>query len=517
LKIFINKKKLNDISLIITIFVFIILSIILILNHEFWRDEARSWHLASESNSLGELIQTTRIAEGTPSLWYIILYFLSHFITDNIESMKVLHLIISTATAFLIIRYAPFKYYIKIMMVFGYYLFYEYSIISRNYALGVFLIILFCVLYKKRYKNLPFLGIILFFAGQVNTPSFILSFALFIFVIIDITRNRTKTHKRSVFLTLFIFIFILSLVIFAWQLIPQTKSGTIFSISKTANEFINTFDLKSLVSETSEQIITAYMPLPVIDLEFWNTGLIADILLKDYSIPRVILASVMMIFPIFIMNKKIIYVYIFCSLFFITGFSIYKDPLRLLGYQFILLFISIWLSNLDDNEEYNIIKKAKLKKIQRIFLTFLLLFSLAGSTIAFYYDYKYPFSNGKYVAEYIENNYVVEDVLIIGYEDSKAETVAGYLDSEIYYVQSGKYQKLVKWDERKKLDAIDYREILSKVYVLIPDASEKDILIISSRYKISEAEQNGLDLALIKSFENAIVDSENYYLYLLES
>jgi hypothetical protein len=75
----------------------------------------------------------------------------------------------------------------------------------------------------------------------------------------------------------------------------------------------------------------------------------------------------------------------------------------------------------------------------------------------------------------------------------------------------------VKWDERKKLDAIDYREILSKVYVLIPDAPDKDIFIVSSRQKISEKERNGLNLKLIKRFENAIVNSENYYLYSLES
>jgi hypothetical protein len=404
------------------------------------------------------------------------------------------------------------------MLVFGYYLFYEFSIISRNYALGIFLIILFCALYKKRYKNFLYLGIILFFAGQVNTLSFIISSVLFIYMIIDMLKNKITINKKKLFITPLVFIFIIGIAIFAWQLVPQISGGNIFSISETASDYLHSFNLKTFIDEVSGQIITAYMPLPIIGLEFWNTGLVSEVLLNDLLFLKAFLAISLMVFPIFIIEIKIIYVYIFCSLFLIPGFSLYKDPVRLLGYQFILFMVSIWLSNIDDDNNYLInIKRSTLLKAQRVFISFLLAISVAGSAIAFYYDYNYPFSNGKYVAEYIKNNYRVNDILIIGYEDSKAETVAGYLDSDIYYVQSEKYQKLVKWDEREELDKIDYREILSKVYVLIPDAPDKDIFIVSSRQKISEKERNGLNLKLIKRFENAIVNSENYYLYSLES
>ncbi|GAI09525.1 unnamed protein product, partial [marine sediment metagenome] len=187
--------------------IFLILSIILIYHHEFWRDEIISWHFGSESSSFTEFLKVVRLDGTNTYSWYAILYFISHFITDNIESMKVVHLAISTVSIFLILKYAPFNKIIRAMIVFGYFLFYEYSIISRNYALGILFIVIFCILYKNKYRNILTLGIVLFLMGQGSILSFLISIAFFLMLVFEliadwkgIRKSINKVHLTVTFL-----------------------------------------------------------------------------------------------------------------------------------------------------------------------------------------------------------------------------------------------------------------------------------------------------------------------------
>ena len=148
--------------------VFLTISIALIYHHEFWRDEITTWHLGSENSSINEFIANMKNNVGHPYLWFFILYLISHFITQNPESMKIAHLAVSTISVFLILKYAPFNKIIRVMLIFGYFFFYEYSIVSRDYAIGVLFIIIFCVLYINKYKNILPISIVLFFIGQSN-------------------------------------------------------------------------------------------------------------------------------------------------------------------------------------------------------------------------------------------------------------------------------------------------------------------------------------------------------------
>jgi len=140
---------------------FLSLSILLVLKHELWRDEVKTWLVGSESISIRNFIYNIRENHGQPYLWSFIQYLISHYIGYYIEAVKIVHLIISTSTAFLVLKFAPFNKLIRALIIFSYFFFFEYSILSRNYAIGILSIIIFCILYKNKYKNLIFLGIAL--------------------------------------------------------------------------------------------------------------------------------------------------------------------------------------------------------------------------------------------------------------------------------------------------------------------------------------------------------------------
>jgi hypothetical protein len=126
---------------------FFLLGLLVLLRHEMWQDEWQAWLLARESSSLADLFQNIRY-EGHPCLWYLALFVISRFTTDPL-GMQLLHLMIATGTVYIFLKYSPFTRLQKILFIFGYFPFYEYCAISRNYGLGVLSLFSFCAVFAS--------------------------------------------------------------------------------------------------------------------------------------------------------------------------------------------------------------------------------------------------------------------------------------------------------------------------------------------------------------------------------
>ena len=435
--------------------IFLILGAILIIQHEFWSDEAYTWLLGAVSSSLKEFIANMKVNAGHPYLWTTILYFVSHFITRNVESMKIIHLAISTTSVFLLLKYAPLNKILKIMLAFSYFLFYEYSIISRNYALGVLLIIIFCVLYKNKYKNIIPLAIVLFLMGQVNIYSFVISIVLFLTLLFEfiLDRKYIRENIRKVCIIILVVIVIAEILLVYWQLGSQIPAGStdssVFSIFiKTTEEYVGK------IQHISNGIISAFMPIPQFKLTFWGSNLILSFLSRHNIIYTYMLSLLLLIIPIFILKRRAVFLYIIGSIgiFFIPLF-IHLASLRHIGNLFILFIACIWISNINKEERYLINFKGGINKIiQAIFIILVLVPALIGSLVAFYGDYKYPFTMGKSAAKYIEDNFDLDDIVIIGYPGGRTQIISVYLDKDIYYPQFGEFRQLITVDERIGID-----------------------------------------------------------------
>src|SRR6185436_17354560 len=113
--------------------IYFALSLIGILHHEAWLDETHHFLLARDSNSLRELAYNAHY-DGHPLLWNIMLFAITRF-TPNLFYMQLLHIFIALTAVIIFLRNAPFHDLFKILFVFGYFMLYEYNIISRNYAI----------------------------------------------------------------------------------------------------------------------------------------------------------------------------------------------------------------------------------------------------------------------------------------------------------------------------------------------------------------------------------------------
>jgi len=491
--------------------IFLILSILLILKHEFWRDEIISWHFGSETASFSEFIKTVNIDGNNTYAWFVVLYFISHFITQNPESMKIVHLAISTVSIFLILKYAPFNKIIRVMIIFGYFFFYEYSIISRNYALGILFIVIFCILYKNKYNNILPIAIVLFFMGQANILSFMISIALFLMLAIEFISDRKYIAKniKKVHIILAILIFICGILFVYLQVNSQVSITTAQAAdSGIFNRSIEEYRISAL--SVSKGLIDGYIPLPQFILNFWDGSRLVTHLLSNYSsIYAFLFSTILFIIPIFIIKRKVIIAYLVGSLLIMfIPFFIYGCYIRHYGHLFILFIFCLWLSNINEKDKYLINFKGKTnKRLQTTLLTIILIPSLIASAVAFNYDWKYPFSNGKYVAEYIEKNFNKEKIMIVGYIDYITETVSGYLNKDIYYPNSKSIKKLVDWNNR--IANVSNSEIFREANSFVDNYNQ--ILVISS----SGVDKSELPLNYYfeKYFGNAIVSSESYFLY----
>jgi hypothetical protein len=120
--------------------------------HEMWRDESQAFLIVRDSKNLAELWQNVRY-EGHPILWHFVLY-ISYHIFPSIYTIQVVHLIIALSVVALIAWYSPFTLLEKFLLIFSYFFSFEYLVISRNYAIGIMLLLAAVILFLRR-KSAP--------------------------------------------------------------------------------------------------------------------------------------------------------------------------------------------------------------------------------------------------------------------------------------------------------------------------------------------------------------------------
>lgn len=229
------------------------------LHHELWGDELHTWNIARSSDSLSSLLYNRRY-EGHPPLWHILLWCLSRF-THDLLWLQVLHLIIAIAVAGLLLFAAPFRSGIRILLPFGYYFLYEYALFSRNYALGVLLALLLCIVLqgRSRYKALVYYSL-LFLLSNTHLLTLILagSFQLF-----WLWRLREQGRSRAVLAGhLLLGLLILLPAVYFILPPPDTELSVAASLRRWSND-------RLLIA--AQAPLRAFVPLPAWwQYHFWN-------------------------------------------------------------------------------------------------------------------------------------------------------------------------------------------------------------------------------------------------------
>lgn len=505
------KKVINRISSLsfnspwFIIIIFSILGLIGILQHSMWRDELNPWLIVRDSESFGDLIANIRY-EGHPVLWYFSLAFLRQ-IADTPVVMQIFHLAITICSVAIFCLYSPFSYRQKLLFTFGYFPFYEYLLISRNYAFSILFIFAFCAIFASRKKSYFYLAILLGLLANSSAYALFVSFSLFLTLLVEFCfdsehRNQyfSQSQKYDLFLSIAIIIF--SFVLSIYMIIPPADSYLHGGLN---NGWIIQLDIRNLLKSISRLFGSYFLIIPH---KRW----------LDLIICSSIALFVVILTIISLLKKPFsIFLYIVGN-FTILAFTYLKfaGTTRHLGHLYLVLIAALWLGKYYQDSSFLVnkirIKQSLLNLLERWhYIAFMLVLytQLFCGIFSFSRDLIIPFSASRETVNYIQKSQLKDD-FIVASRDANMAPLSGYLNRKFYYPEIQKLGSFTIY--KKNRQGVKQSEILRQINYLLKSPENKNKILLILNKKLN-ATRSDLKIIPIKSFERAWVDSERYYLY----
>ena len=489
-------------------------------HHEMWRDEIQAWLLARDSTSVFNLFAHLKY-EGHPGLWHLCLMPLTR-ITHSPVIMQMLHLLITGITVYLFVHYSPFNWFQKFLFCFGYFVLYEYAIVARNYALGLLLITIFCVLFRERYKRFIWVGCVLFLLAHTSVHALIVTIGIGITLCCEyIFRGRflkplneeiaTIENKRAIWIGFaLIGIGIITAVL---QLNPPPDTG--FAVAWHFN-----YDPQR-VNNIVKLISRAYLPVTRPVFGFWGSNLLTTSpIFQAIQIPLCyffILFSVLL----FLKRPAALLIYLVGTFGLLTFFYVkYHGSIRHHGFLFLTFLMCCWIyrdapainfSRAEQDDTGSVVSRV-LNAAATVVLTLLLICHAIGGVIATRMEHRHIFSYGKLTAEYIKSQ-GMQDHLIVGEIDYAVSTVAGYLQKpQIYYPRGSRYGSFVRWDKARTHDVSD-QLVIEEARKLNREHSQPVLIILNRAIGAELIEQH--NLSFLVKFTGSVIGDEGFHLYLM--
>ena len=489
-------------------------------HHEMWRDEIQAWLLARDSTSIFNLFANLKY-EGHPGLWHLCLMLLSR-ITHSPVIMQMFHLLITGGTVYLFVRYAPFNWFQKLLFCFGYLVLYEYAIVARNYALGLLLITVFCVLFKKRYKRFIWVGCVLFLLAHTSVHALIVAIAIGIALCCEYVFGgrflrplnqeiKAVEDKRPIWIGFaLIGVGIITSVL---QLNPPPDTG--FAVAWNFS-----FEMKR-VNDIVKLISRAYLPVTRPTLGFWGSNILTTYaFFQAIQVPLcyfLILLSMLL----FLKRPTALLTYLISTFGLLAFFYVkYHGSIRHHGFLFLTFLMCYWiyrdcsainLSKTEQQDTDSIVDRV-LNVSGTVIMTLLLVCHAIGGITAIRMEHRYVFSYGKLTAEYIKSQ-GMQDYPIVAEKDSAASTVVGYLPKrQVYYPRGSRLGSFVRWDNARSHSAPS-KLVIEAAKTLSTQTAQEVLIILNRSLSAKLREQH--NLTFLTKFTGSTIGDEGFHLYLM--
>ncbi len=407
---------------IIVLLLFCTLTIFLSFFHEPWFDELQAWGIAKDN--LYNIIFVIPHMEGHPPLWHLILKVFQQFIDNPELVLKIPNLLIMYFAIGLLIFKSPFPKILRLTLPFTYYLFYQYTIISRPYSLLILSMFLAAVFYKTRDEKpfrftlaLAVLSLSCIY-GMVITSGICIEWGLSILFIQkqNIKDFFTKDKRFFSMLGLFLLCVVLSVLVFPdkdvfgtskflglplWQKMLYFAYG--LPSDATAFNILNydTQDFKSIFSLYSFVGITfgGYFLLNLIRI-FKSNG------------------------------KLILFLVIYITVVsFMNTFYIHPHHIGIITILFIYCFWCLMSE----------VKDCKFPKYFNHLIFWIIIIQIYWSAFSFVIDMNYLYGTGRDIAQYIKDNRLTDyKIMCTYYSESPHMSWIGtvinpYFNKNIFY------------------------------------------------------------------------------------
>lgn len=506
MKEFIKKNKVN----LVVMLCYSIITFIILLFHESWRDEAQAWLIARDLNIIDIFGQMKY--EGHPVIWYLILVPFAKLGLPYVF-VKIVSWLICNIAVWLILKKAPFNLFLKILFIFTMPMIYLYPSISRSYCLIPLAITLVAIYFGQRHeKPIQYILSILFLANTHVIMYGMVGILLLLFYIEELIQNRktnSKEQKKKVYISLIVIIVGLILT-----LIP-------ILISMTTNTDVSLTSNTSIFEDTKLKMENAYEKI--------MTGCFGEneLILKIVAIALIILLC----YEIRYHFKNALVIICTEGLQFLIYTYVYMGSEQRVSTLILLMMFIFWIQNdkkektvnIDKNEKELVNNQKYLKKEKRkeqltnvveYILVFVLIINIANGMDAVNKEIKTTYSSSYETSEWIKNN-LEDDSIFICTNMPLSSAIIPYIGKDVFWSpQTLDYFSFTTWDE-------DYRTgySLRDLQKRVKDNFETDQnLYLIYTYDFNEETMSSLEEQgyITKMYESNIAEKEEYAIYKIE-
>lgn len=468
--------------------VWMVIELFVIGKHEIWQDEAHHWLLGWHSDSFSDLLFNMRY-EGHPPLWNILLFAVTKC-TDSIFAMQLMHLCFAAGSVFLIIRYAPFPLWVKLILPFTYFFGYEYAIIARNYAPGIFFLVLACCWLGDSQRNLVKIALALGVASLFHIYIALVAIPFFAYVV---WQNRSGLHSRRIVISA---LCLLVLVLLAgWFVLRVPGDHFAYGLKYHEARGMSRCGTALLLPFTS----LVHFP-DLIHYNWWNS----NIFLPENDYVKAGIGIVFWFVPVLalrnnrsVMRLYLIGVVIISAVLFVTPMPL---SLRHSGMIVELFFVCLWLDG----------GKIATAKTGRIIVVIILGVQFSAYAATFYKELTAPLSNSKPAVDYINQNY---NGLHVAVEPQfMGPPICAYLGKPVYYPKRDTTGTFADWSNAGFGGMPDEMIDRCSNYLERIDADSMVFITVHGEYEFHRSDV----LYLRKSLTGASLASEDYDIYILK-
>lgn len=402
------------------------------LRHEMWRDELQAWLLATGSGSLAELFHNVRY-EGHPALWHVLLFVVSR-VTRAPEVMQALHLAIAAGAVFLFARNAPFSRRARALFAFGYFPLFEYGVISRNYSLGLLLVLAFASLYPRRSRSYAPLAAVLALLANASAYGWLLAAVLGGALVVEaLTRPEVRRTLRLRDALGACALWAAGAALSVAQILPPADGG--FGPRGPLE-----WDGERLLM-TFASVLQAYLPLPAVGASgVWNSLLL-------WRLPFLLTAlagavAIVCLAVRLARSRAAFAAYLAGTLaLLVFTYALYFGWLRHHGHHFILLIACLWMARRDEGVEPFARADERRDLVPVLWLVAQM---IAGLTL-WGLDLTLPFSNARAVARMLRSPELASLPVAVT-PDYMGAGVSAYLDRPVHHLETGRPGTFVFWN-----------------------------------------------------------------------
>jgi hypothetical protein len=464
-----------------------------------WRDELEHWLLARDSTQLTDLVRNLR-QEGHPAAWHLILFGVSRF-TRNPLVMQLLHLGIAVCSAFFFLRYAPFPYVYRLLFCFGYFMSYEYAILSRAYGLGALCCWVYCAYYPLRYRSLVLLSFVLAVLANTSVYGAILAVLCLSVFLIDGAFLHRDELRRLPGLRIVLSACILTVgLAFALRSMVPDVDPVPWHLSLSIDR----------AGIALSGLWKAYFPVPdLFRIEFWNSNIV------HHRALRGILGGVLLMLGCLYFARKpvVLFAYVAgsCGLL-LFSYTVYVGYLRHHGHLFVLATMCVWLSTYYQPVQVSGRVFGRVldfsASVGKVVIGAILIAQLVAGVYALAMEFKYDFSAAKRATELVKAQAAKGDA--IGVLPNYFHSAVGYLSHPVFFPIANRMGTFGIYDDRFYSEA-DCSTLVQRLNVEMRRRGTKSLWLISN--EPFSCRSSLLSIQRIAAFERTIEKKERAYVY----